>query len=118
MTIFSCFLDEGEDGEADLHQCGSCKEMFTNLSSYIMHKIEKPCRGPSRPPNHGNENEMEADEEMHGKDSPGANKRMKVRKICTKLSLTHCLLMPFETQRQITVEANVAGGVHRYRKYH
>ena len=24
--------------------------------------------------------------------------------------LTHCLLMPFETHRQITVEANVAGG--------
>ena len=26
------------------------------------------------------------------------------------LWLTHCLLMPFETHRQITVEANVAGG--------
>ena len=25
-------------------------------------------------------------------------------------TLTHCLLMPFETHRQITVEANVAGG--------
>ena len=25
-------------------------------------------------------------------------------------ALTHCLLMPFETHRQITVEANVAGG--------
>ena len=28
----------------------------------------------------------------------------------TRHSLTHCLLMPFETHRQITVEANVAGG--------
>ena len=26
------------------------------------------------------------------------------------MRLTHCLLMPFETHRQITVEANVAGG--------
>ena len=24
--------------------------------------------------------------------------------------LTHCLLMPFETHRQITVDTNVAGG--------
>ena len=26
------------------------------------------------------------------------------------IRLTHCLLMPFESHRQITVEANVAGG--------
>ena len=32
--------------------------------------------------------------------------------ICSEhdCTLTHCLLMPFETHRQITVEANVAEG--------
>ena len=30
--------------------------------------------------------------------------------VAKKCVLTHCLLMPFETHRQITVEANVAGG--------
>ena len=30
------------------------------------------------------------------------------------IRLTHCLLMPFETHRQITVEANVAGGCKKY----
>eukprot|EP00794_Sanderia_malayensis_P006321 gene6321-7045_t len=39
-----CFLEESEDGDADLHQCGHCRQMFTNLSLYITHKIEKPCR--------------------------------------------------------------------------
>ena len=36
--------------------------------------------------------------------------KMDTRQLNTKHALTHCLLMPFETHRQITVEANVAGG--------
>ena len=71
--------DESEDGEADLHQCGHCKEMFTSLSTYISHKIEKPCKAPSKNHNNVNETETEADEEMQEKGSPGASRRLKVK---------------------------------------
>lgn len=76
------FLDESEDGEADLHQCGACKEMFTSLSSYITHKIEKPCRESSRQQNHANKIETEAEEEMQqDKTCSENNKNLKARMI-------------------------------------
>ena len=78
MNIFS-IIDESEDSEADLHQCGHCKEMFTSLSVYITHKIEKLCKLPSRPHNHVKENDIEAAEDMQGSESPGTSKRCKVQ---------------------------------------
>ena len=41
---------------------------------------------------------------------PLRSEEMKSENIIILCILTHCLLMPFETHRQITVEANVAGG--------
>ena len=52
--------------------------MFTSLSVYITHKIEKLCKLPSRPHNHVKENDIEAAEDMQGNESPGASKRCKV----------------------------------------
>ena len=72
------FADEGEDGDSDLHQCGCCKEMFTNLTLYISHKIERPCRtGPAGKSHQWNNEEMEAEDEE--KERGISNKESKVR---------------------------------------
>ena len=35
---------DSDDYEPDLHQCGKCKQMFTNLEKYLQHRASKSCR--------------------------------------------------------------------------
>ncbi|XP_065066838.1 uncharacterized protein LOC135692582 [Rhopilema esculentum] len=76
-ACLSLSSDEGEDGDSDLHQCGYCKEMFTNLTLYISHKIERPCRtGPAGKNHQWNNDEMEAENEE--KERGISNKESKI----------------------------------------
>ena len=37
------FVDEEQEGERALHQCGDCKLIFNNFKRYITHKVQKEC---------------------------------------------------------------------------
>ena len=72
------FADDSEDGEADLHQCGHCREMFTNLTLYITHKIERPCRaGPAgQYPPHEPDSEITMEDEGREKNGSGGSGKL------------------------------------------
>ena len=43
VICYIFFVDEEQEGERALHQCGDCKLIFNNFKRYITHKVQKEC---------------------------------------------------------------------------
>ena len=85
--MFIVFSDDSEDGEADLHQCGHCREMFTNLTLYITHKIERPCRAGLAGQYPPYEPDSEIAMEDGGREKNGSGGNGKLGKVSSRILL-------------------------------